>query len=173
VTDREKVSKAELLQTIEQSWGKFHNYLKTLTPEQLDGPTDAVGWTVKDHLTHLMVWENGIYGMLNGRARWEQMNVDKVLWDETFRTSQFDPINEAIRDQFRAKSAAEVIKQFEESHELLMAKLRSLSEEDFKKPTSHFQADASATTLLVAMIPNDTYEHYDEHAEWFKKIVNG
>lgn len=173
MADTRPTTKTELLERIEPSWTRFHNYLKSLTPEQLDGPKDAVGWTVKDHLTHLMTWEDGFNGLLNGRARWDQMNVGKDLWDETMRTRQFDKINATIQQQHSKKSAAEIMKELEAIHERLMAKIKSLSEDEIRQVPSHFHTESPGSTPLVSMIPGDTYEHFDEHGDWIRKIIEG
>lgn len=54
------MKKDELLIRIEQGWNEFQAYIQTLSAAQLAGPTDAAGWTAKDHIMHLAVWEDGI-----------------------------------------------------------------------------------------------------------------
>ncbi len=78
-------SRVELLQNIDAGWNRFYGYLKTLSDEQLSTPTDASGWTVKDHLTHLAIWEDGIYGLLMGHSRREQMGIDEATWQDAGR----------------------------------------------------------------------------------------
>jgi len=52
------MQKAELITRINQGWDDFTTYLKTIEPEYFTIPTDAAGWTAKDHVMHLAVWEN-------------------------------------------------------------------------------------------------------------------
>ena len=48
-------TKDELLEYLEQEWTDFHAYLQTLTETQLSVPTDAAGWTAKDHVIRQVV----------------------------------------------------------------------------------------------------------------------
>ena len=63
-----KISKAELLARIQSGWDQFSAFLTTLTPEQLTRPTDAAGWTVSDHLSHIAFWEGSIPAWLRGQS---------------------------------------------------------------------------------------------------------
>ena len=64
MADNPDVSTAELLSRTKLGWDSLQAYIKSLTPEQLTVPTDPAGWTVKDHLIHLAVWEDGIVAVL-------------------------------------------------------------------------------------------------------------
>ncbi|MBL8162006.1 MAG: maleylpyruvate isomerase N-terminal domain-containing protein, partial [Anaerolineae bacterium] len=53
MSDEQRLTKAEVLHNMDDGWQSFEAYLRTLSDEQMTVPKDAVGWTVKDHLTHL------------------------------------------------------------------------------------------------------------------------
>ena len=67
--------KAELLEKMRTGWNELLAFIATLTPEQMSTPTDAAGWTMKDHLMHLAVWQEGVYALLEGRDRAAAMGV--------------------------------------------------------------------------------------------------
>jgi hypothetical protein len=105
MTDETVLSKTELLARIEQGWDEFNAYIKTLTDTQLTSPTDAAGWTAKDHLTHIAVWEDGTYAIFQGLARPEYMGVDKDTWD----SHDYDRINALIQQRHKDKSVPETM----------------------------------------------------------------
>ena len=74
-----QVTTTELVSRMQKGWDDFQAYLKTLTLEQVTQPTDAAGWTVKDHIIHLATWEDGVYALLEKQPRHEQMGLDKAL----------------------------------------------------------------------------------------------
>src|SRR5260370_42317118 len=97
MADERILSKSELISNIERGWDDFQAYLKSFTEMQLIDPTDAVGWTVKDHLGHLAVWEDSVYALLTKQPRREYMGVDR----ETWKSGDYDRINAVIRERYR------------------------------------------------------------------------
>ncbi|MDX2141085.1 MAG: ClbS/DfsB family four-helix bundle protein [Chloroflexota bacterium] len=164
-----KVSKAHLLSLIDTSWNELQAYLNTLTPAQIDGPTDAAGWTVKDHVMHLAVWEDSINALLEGRSRAENSGVPQDVWD----SHDFDAINEVIRQQFVALPYDDVQQRFQSVHETLLGKLAAMSDEDLYRPYQHYQPGDQRTDPVVNWVNGDTFEHYAEHLPWIRAIVEG
>ena len=58
MTDFHVLTRDALLDEIGRAWAELNNALDDLTPEQMSGPTDANGWRVQDHLSHLGAWPN-------------------------------------------------------------------------------------------------------------------
>lgn len=164
-----RLGKTELIEKIEKGWESFHAYLRTLKPEQLTIPTDTAGWTAKDHLAHLAVWEDGIFAMLNGRSRNEAMNVDATTW----ATRDFDKINAVIQHDYQGKSLEEVMTFFNDAHSRLFEKVKSMSEDELYQPYNTFTPESPNTDPVINWITGDTYEHYAEHQPWIKAIVDG
>src|SRR5690349_16666891 len=98
------MDKAELLAKTRASWDKLNAYVATLNDKQLTQLTDAAGWTVKDHLIHLAVWEDGVWALLNKKSRPAQMGVDEATW----KRWKFDEINAVIQKLHKDKTWAEV-----------------------------------------------------------------
>lgn len=164
-----KISHAQLLTLIETSWRELHAYLNTLTPEQMNGPTDAAGWTVKDHVMHLAVWEDSINALFEGRSRAENSGVPQDVWD----SHDFDAINEIIRQQFIGLPYAEVQQRFQVVHEKLLGKLAAMSADDLYRPYQHYQPGDQRTDPVINWVNGDTFEHYAEHLPWMRAIVEG
>ena len=158
---------AELLEKINHGWAEFQAYIKTLSEQQLITPTDAAGWTVKDHLTHIAAWEDSIYALLNGKTRSEYMGVDL----ETWKSGNFDLINEVLRKRYAHLTVAETITRLATVHARVIEQLQTLSDADLAKPFNHFQKDSKYDQPVVGWMTGNTFEHYAEHIPWMAAIV--
>jgi hypothetical protein len=165
----DKMSKLELLAAIQKGWEELQVYLDTLTEAQLTQTADAAGWTVKDHLIHLAVWEDGTVALLNGQSRRGRMGVDEAIW----LTQEYDNINDVIYQTHRAKSLSEVMQTFNDVHQHMLEKLESMSDEDIYRPHSFYQQGSTNERPIIVWIIASTYEHYIEHMPWITAIVTG
>jgi len=161
------LSKAELISNIERGWDDFQAYLKTLSEAQLTGPTDAVGWTVKDHLGHLAAWEDSVYAILTRQPRREHMGVDRDTW----KTGDFDKINAVLRARYAGQSLAEIRSQLETVHQRVMAQIQLLSDDDLGKPFNTFQPGSTNEAPVIGVIMGNTYDHYAEHKGWIAALI--
>ena len=63
-------SKAEFQQQLADAWSQLQQTLDSLTEEQMTERRDSAGWTVKDHLAHLIPWEQGMIALLKHEPRY-------------------------------------------------------------------------------------------------------
>ncbi len=168
MSEEEPISKDELLRRVQQGWDELQAYLRTLTEDQLTHRADAAGWTIKDHIMHLAVWEDGLDAALNHLPRPERMGIDRASWA---LIPNCDPINAIIQKQHQAKSMAEVMAAFQAIHNRVFAKIRSMSEEDLYRPYGFYQPDSHGTTPIYQNIQMDTCGHYAEHRPWIEAIA--
>ncbi len=167
MSDEFVFSKTELLAQIRTGWDNLHGDLRTLSPEQLTGPTDAAGWTAKDHVMHLAVWEDGICALLNQQDRRERMGLDEDTW----QSEDFDRINAALCKQHQAMTWDAINGHFQKVHNSLMETLDALTEEDLLRPYEYYQLGAGITKPVWHWVAGNTYAHYDEHRPWIAAIV--
>lgn len=167
MTDTTPFSKDELLARIQQGWIRFNLYLSTLSEEQLATPTDAAGWTAKDHIIHLAVWEEGICALLEHQSRWEAMGIDQ----ETWRSHNDDRINAVIQQHYRDMPPDEVLQMFHNVHQRLMGKVHAMSNEELQHPYSYYQLSSKSDEPVLNSIAGDTFEHYAQHQPWIAAIV--
>jgi len=160
-------TKAELLRLIQQGWDDFHAFLARYSREQLSTLKDAVGWTPKDHIVHLAVWEDSIHALLNGQPQREGLGLDATTW-----ASDYDHQNAVLRERYLALTLDEVLDLFRRSHARLIAKIETLSAEDLRKPYRHYDPTSDDDRPIIGWIIGDTYEHYQEHAPWIAAIVD-
>src|SRR5512145_1897885 len=89
-----KFSKAELLRRIHQAFTELDALIQPIDHDELNRP-GSEGWSVKDHLIHLAVWEGGIASHLEHQDRYAVMGVRELI-DQNPDT---DEINEHIFHQ--------------------------------------------------------------------------
>lgn len=161
------LSKTELLARIQETWDSFMAYVSSLSDEQLSQPTDPAGWTVKDHITHLAAWEDGISGVMEGGSRRTRMGIDEKMWERW----DYDEINGAIQQRYRHLSPAEVLKMLSDVHQRLVENIHSASEEALRRSFRSYQPDTRRTDALIDAIIGNTINHFPEHQEWMATIV--
>ena len=169
MTDRsgqEPITVENLLRHLDDGWDKLQAYLGALTDAQLAGPADAVGWTVKDHLMHIVRCEKGVLAMLDKKPYGEGLGVDPALWE-----ADIEEQNAVMQKEDAGKSAGEVRQALRDSHERARAKLASLTDADLVLPRRHFGASSAGEDPIIWTIVGDTYGHYEEHLPWMKAIT--
>lgn len=170
MTDPATAPRDAMLAEIEASFTRLTAFLDGLDPALLDGPTDAAGWTAKDHVIHLAVWAGSMIAVLDGAPRWEAMGVDRVLWRTL--ADGYDAINEHIRQANRHRSAADARRALEEAHRALTGRVAGMSVFELSLPYKHYQPWATdRTDPLFAYVRGNTEEHYDEHRAYIAAIV--
>lgn len=152
---------------MERGWEDLQAYINTLTEEQLTQPTDAAGWTVKDHLIHLAVWEDGMIALLDHKPRYERMGVPKEVWN----SDDVDVINDVIYQKHKDTPLAEVQATFQQVHDRLMAKIRTLTTEDILRPDKYYNPESNSDDPVVGRIAGNTFGHYEEHKPWMEAIA--
>jgi hypothetical protein len=167
----ENMTTAELLRRIQAGWDDFHAYLDTLDEADFTRNADAAGWTVKDHIIHLSVWEDGIEALLSGESRRERMGVDIETWASDWNADGFFRINDVIYQQHKDKSLGEVMERFNRVHEALVKQISALSDQDLGRPYRSFVSESKNETPIVEVIISDTYGHYSQHQAWIEQIV--
>jgi hypothetical protein len=160
------VDKAALLQQVEQGWDEYRTYLASLSEEQLTVPTDAMGWTAKDHVIHIAIWENETSSWLAKNLRYESLGVDQATVEEGT-----DQINAVIHQRYQDLPLSDALRLSRQNHEQLMRQLESLTNEDLLRPYRHFDPSSDRENPIDELIIMDTYDHYLEHLPWIKAIA--
>ncbi len=167
MTDQPRMTKAEFFTNLNREWDRLQAFIAGLTPQQLTQPTDAAGWTVKDHLYHLAVWNIGLLALLNRESQAQAMNVDEDIW----KSRDFDRINAVIFAATKHLSLDHALAALKDTHQRVYAKLQSMSEDEFHLPISAYRPHSTSTSPVIGWIIGNTYEHYDEHIPWMSAIA--
>jgi hypothetical protein len=161
-----KMSKTELLERMEHGFEAISRYLNSLTEKQLTQPTDAAGWTAKDHIIHMAVWEDSILALISGAAQWEHINVPREIWKQGE-----DAINAVLQQTYKDMPLEDVRLHYRESHQRVVAKLQTMSDEDLYRPYNHYQPKSQQERPIILWIQGNTYQHYEAHQPWIAAIV--
>src|SRR3989304_5208188 len=111
-----------LTTAIDSAWAEFQAFLAVATGKQA-ARRDPNGWTIKDHATHIAVWEDSVAILFRGGQRHEALGIDEPFYKE----GSFDQINEIIKERYSHQQLPEVLRNLNEVHGELMAKVRCLS----------------------------------------------
>lgn len=162
--------KAELLDRIERARASVDDVIGGLGDVQLVAPGPDGGWSVKDHLAHLAVWEAGMAALLQRRPRYAAMQLD----ENAYLSTDEDGLNAIIHQQNQGRSLGAVRAAVREAQRELLTALGSLTDADLFKTYSHYQPDEAGEDSgapIVGWIAGNTYEHYDEHRAWIEALV--
>ncbi len=167
MTDAPK-SKQEALVVMAREREALEKTIAGLSDAQLTAP-GAEGWSVKDHLMHVAVWEQGIVALLNKQSRYGAMGLSR---DEA-QIDDFDAKNALIHERTKSRSLTDVRAAFRDSHQQMLDVLARLTEDDLLKPYSHYAPDEPSDDKrpVFSWIAGNTFGHYAEHREWIQHII--
>ncbi|MFN8380000.1 MAG: DinB family protein [Anaerolineae bacterium] len=166
--DLSRMTVSEFLEKLDAAWAELQAFIASLTPEKLTGPTDAAGWTVKDHLMHIVVWEDGgVNALLDGESPHTRMGIDEATW--TGR--DFEVINAAVQQHSREMSLSDVLDALNHSHVECRRHIAAMSNADLQRPYRDFFPVSESANPIVWWLEGNSTGHYEEHLPWMRAIV--
>ncbi|MEO8606247.1 MAG: DinB family protein [Chloroflexota bacterium] len=171
--DNTPVTTAEILRRMQNGWDELQAYLKTLTPEQLTRPKDAAGWAAKDHIMHLVVWEDGMEALLSGQSRQARMGISDATWQLDWHADNYFHINDEIFQQRKNKSLDAVLATFDPVQARMVKTVGALSDADLMRPYNSYDTQSKSENPVFGSIVGNTFGHYEEHRPWIEAIVKG
>jgi uncharacterized damage-inducible protein DinB len=157
----------ELLQARARLWA----FINGLTPEQFTAHSDPAGWTIRDHLYHLAMWEWGIVALLRREGRWEAMGLEPQF----VRSNEFDAINEKLRQAGKDLSTQETLDLLRRVQDDFDRAIAPMSDGDILKTYDEFtteQRDPNDKRPILLWLVSDSSRHYEEHLPWMAALVN-
>lgn len=166
-------SMSEFVIAVERAWKPYRDYISSLTPEQLDGPSDAAGWTVKDHIAHVTSWQEGITAVLQGRPRHEGMGLSKAdRVSEVETDDEVDALNAKMRDIDAHFSGEEAVEEAILKHEGFVMELESQPEEAVSRKRSDYLPGPDPDDMsFTDWVWNNSGAHYAEHLTYIRRIL--
>jgi hypothetical protein len=146
-TVRAPSSKDELLNQAAREYKAFHEAIQGLNEEQMTEVWLGT-WSVKDVVAHISGWHREMGPALERLARGEKPVSAGVSYDDV------DAWNEQFAAARRDTEVAEVLLEFDKSHEYFLHAASAVPEE-------RFQPGKTAWKL----VDQNSAHHYHEHAE--------
>jgi uncharacterized damage-inducible protein DinB len=176
MSDSPPKTTAELLARVDRAWEALEGTVSRLTPAQLTEIRDAEGWTVKDHLMHVAVWEAAFLGRFAGRPIHEVLGLDEAIL-----TQDEDTVNAVLFERHRHRSLAEVLDTANANHRAARTRLAALADRAIAGTVADILPGASGgawaqsayggSDPAAAWIGGNTWEHYDAHHGWIRALV--
>jgi len=159
---------AKFTASIDAAWENLHSFLAAVTPGQAS-KRDQAGWSVKDHVMHLAVWEDSVAILFRGGRRHEALGVEEPF----YAAGNLDEINDVIKVRLEGTPLQEAIRNLEGAHKQLMGHLRTLRDADLNAKAREFfpQAPRNDDRLLASLLWDTTGRHFSEHLEWMRDLV--
>jgi hypothetical protein len=154
------LTKAEVLTLIEQAWMEFNALLDQLSDEQKNTPVLADGWTVKDVLAHIAMWERSLGVWLATANAGYEPELPK------FTDDYINATNAQIYEHHLHEPYKQVYGMFCAVHQsFLMPHLEALPEDNDDPRWLVWRGGVPPWSLIAG----NTYEHYREHAEFIQR----
>jgi hypothetical protein len=170
MNDHSLAENAALITEMNAAYEQFNAYLDTLTEQQLTQPTDAAGWTGKDHVIHLAKWAGSMVAVLDKQPRWDALGISIDIWRTI--VDGYNQINAAIQQQNQAMPLAAVRAELAQAHQAVVAKVATLTAADLELPYVHYQKWAEGEDYPVRLyLHGNTADHYMEHWTYIAAIV--
>ena len=149
-----------VLARFDRAFAELEDTVKSWSERELTDIRDPAGWSAKDHLMHVAVWEQALLAKLDGRPRHEALGID-----EATDRSDDDTINAAIFANTRHRSLREVLDALRSTHADTRSRLAALAD---GAPAP----DTPAASALLSDVPAYT-DHYDQHRGWIRELIVG
>jgi len=162
-------TKSALTKAVDEAWAELQAFLGSLTEEDASRQ-DNNGWTVRDHATHMALWEDSVAVLFRGGQRHEALGIEEAF----FKEATFDQINAIVKERYSHLQLGEAVAQLTQVHHALMAEVRALSEAQLAATVRAFfpQAPREDDRRMIDFIYWNTADHFTEHLTWMQSLTN-
>ncbi|NIM92543.1 MAG: ClbS/DfsB family four-helix bundle protein [Anaerolineales bacterium] len=154
----EEITKSTILESIKTERKRFDATLSALSNDQLIIPEFDRGWSVKDILIHIVVWEQRLIHRLEAIAQGE----DSPSFPSDITSDDIDRLNKEDYEKHREDPLEDVVLQSQKSFQQVLEAVEAISEAALIDPDRSTEGENHPLEELVAP---DTYWHYREHRE--------
>lgn len=160
-------NKTELLAYSEERWQRFVAYTDALTDVEWTRPTDGAGWSVKDHVAHIVSWIRSEIALLRYRT---PLQKSAGISDTAWNAGDVESINEEVRRKTISDSPATVRDERDRVFRKLVDTVSRLSADDLARPATDFGLAGPDKSLLTVLTERHG-DHFGEHQEYIEQIV--
>ncbi|GAB4580778.1 MAG: hypothetical protein Fur0022_35200 [Anaerolineales bacterium] len=146
--------KAELLEKLDQAHADFLEALEPFSPEELVSPDLPNGWSIKDVLVHLMLWEAELIKLLF------QAQQGRVPQTVLTSPEPEEKVNARWYAQHKDRDLEQALKDFDTIRDQTIRRVEAFSDIDLTNPRRFRWLDGKP---LWQWIVASTIEHEEEH----------
>jgi hypothetical protein len=166
-SEQTPANKAELLARIHEARAQLEAAIADLTDDQLTGPTDDGGWSIKDHLGHIIDWQAVSLALLRDKMAYEVMGIKQDL----YLSGSVDEINEALYENRRDQSPSEVLAELRQRHQEILAEVNRRSGEELQQAYQPQRGNNPNRRTLIDQINGTVVDHDLEHVEQIRRLA--
>jgi hypothetical protein len=158
-------SKADLLERIETAQAELDAALLGLSNAQLDRKDRDGGWSIKDHVGHIIGWRGHALAALQGDLAHEGMGIAR----EQFANLHVDEVNDLLYAQHRDRPPEEVLAEMRAQHQRLVELIDGMSDEDLQRP---YQSERSTSPRsLIDQVAFTMVRHTRAHLDDIRRLA--
>ena len=159
----DRVTRTELRRRIHASLAAFERELSALDGGALTDPALPGGWSAKDVLAHLALWQEILLDWLAARERGEPV----IELAPGYPWGEFDRVNADAHETRKAWTVEQAERAFRESTASMLAALDTLDDDALN------EAWPRRNARVWQWFEWNTYHHYDEHTEMLRDAFGG
>jgi hypothetical protein len=156
----------EILEEIQAKRAEIEAIVDQLSEQQLTEARDDGGWSIKDHLAHVVEWQRRGLGAIEGRAPWEAFGIDREQYDQL----DIDGINDILYQRSKDRPVEEVITDFRKTQEKVVMTLEQMNEDDLQREI--LESHGSRYRRLGELARRTFPGHDNEHVEDIRLLAN-
>jgi hypothetical protein len=153
MSDLETPTRTEILERIHTERQRLEDFLNALTAEQFTIPGVEPGWTAKDLLAHIAVWEERMVAWITAAQNGE-------IPDLPMGDAAVDALNAATWERDKDISLDEAWRRFHAAHPAAV-RIAEQTPDDVLFDPAHYPWRAGRPMWF--MVAANTYWHYEEH----------
>jgi hypothetical protein len=162
----EPQNKDELMHLIYSERAALEETLRRFDADAMLQPIEPDGWTVKDYLAHIAVWERRFVQWTEESLRGEtpQRPAPGMTWDD------LDRLNAINYQESKDLPLESVLEEFNASYARVLDTLAGLNDDDLFNPSRFAWRNGDPLWHMVAA---NTWWHYMEHNETIRNGLEG
>lgn len=151
------------------TWNAFVQYLNPLPEAAWVSHTDAAGWTVKDHVSHVTQWDIALVRLF---AEGTPLQVTLQIPDSEWQVD-YVAINERIRQRNLADSVATVKADRDAVWLQVLSTLQQLNDKQLAAPAGAqgINVDEGDQSPLLQVLIDYQGGHYAAHLEYIQHLI--
>jgi hypothetical protein len=153
--------KEDLLAAIAREHMALEESLSAHPESRLTTP-GAEGWSVKDHLSHLVAWHTIVIDELDGGSGAGPTGLS----EEQFDSISEEELNDHLQKRDAQLGLESVRTAFDESLRELLDRVNAWSDEDLKRTLPW-----DGTRTYLSLVADNSSRHYNEHRPWIEDLA--